>query len=72
MSGRVDDLARRLASVIDGDLDAFMAWVAEHWTIAPHEVVASDMTPEQAEGWNRCVDSIPAALALWLEDENRL
>jgi len=72
VSGRVDDLARRLATVIDGDLDAFMAWLAARWTIAPHEAVAAEMTPEQVEGWNRCVDSVPAALALWLEDENRL
>ncbi len=72
MSERVEDLSRRLAEVVDGEMDAFLAWLAQHWTIAPHEVAAAEMTPEQIEGWNRCVDSIPAALALWLEDENRL
>ncbi|OAM73754.1 hypothetical protein [Devosia elaeis] len=72
MSERVEDLSRRLAEVTDGELDAFLAWLAQHWTVAPHEVTAAEMTPEQIEGWNRCVDSIPAAIALWLEDETRL
>ena len=72
MSGRTDALAVRLAGVIDGELDAFIAWAERHWTIAPHEAAASDMAPEQIEGWNRCVDSFAAAFALWLEDETRL
>ncbi|MCK9514395.1 MAG: hypothetical protein M0R28_24620 [Pigmentiphaga sp.] len=72
MSERIEDLSRRLAEMVDGELDAFLAWLAQSWVIAPHEAAAGDLTPAQVEGWNRCVDSIPAALALWLEDENRL
>ena len=39
---------------------------------ADFKLDTDEMTAEQVAGWNRCVDSIPAALALWLEDENRL
>ena len=72
MGGRVEDLSCRLAGMIDGEIDAFAAWLAAHWTIAPHEADGAEMTPDQIEGWNRCVDSIPAAFALWLEDETRV
>lgn len=72
MSARVEDLSRRMAQVVDGEFDAFLAWLGQSWVIAPHEAAASDMTPEQIEGWNRCADSIAAALALWLEDESRV
>ncbi|MFN8682786.1 hypothetical protein ACDP63_16830 [Paracoccus sp. P2] len=72
MSGRAEDLSRRLAGMIDGEIEAFAAWLAEQWTIAPHEAESAEMTPDQVEGWNRCVDSIPAAFALWLEDDNRV
>lgn len=37
MSERVEDLSRRIAGLIDVEIDAFAAWLAAHWVIAPHD-----------------------------------
>lgn len=66
MSHRRDAIAVRVAEVLGDELEEFVRWCGENWTIDNPE--EADLTADQAEGWNRCAGSIGAALKLWLEE----
>lgn len=67
MGEQSEQFASEVEELFSKRINAFAEWVAANWKFdgADNDL---GLTPEQAEGWNRCCDGIKGAAAVWLEE----
>lgn len=66
-----ESFASEVGDLLSQRIKRFAAWAEKDWRLDPTDaktLADLELTPEQAEGWNRCCDSLEGAAFQWLEE----
>jgi hypothetical protein len=67
MSDALDSFSIDAARLFEEHLTRFVAWCEKHWRFERGQG-EPDLTEDQAEGWNRCIEGLSGAVACYMEE----
>jgi len=68
MQTKMEQIRDDLGEAFRGEIKDFAAWAEANWKLHRERDAGPDsgMTPEEIDGWNKCVRSLKGALEGWL------